>query len=69
MKETANGFEPYVNRAELQKIFGVSPRAGARGIGGGCPGVRVGSRGRGDARFRVAKIDAWLEHRTEVAKR
>lgn len=69
MKEPANGFEPYVNRAELQEIFGVSPRTVARWISEGCPCVRIGSGGRGDPRFRVSKIDAWLENRTEVAKR
>lgn len=61
--------ESYINRAGLQKRFGVSARTVARWISNGCPCIRIGQNGRGDPRFRFSKVESWLEAQAEVAKR
>jgi phage terminase Nu1 subunit (DNA packaging protein) len=62
-------FEEYVGRKELQKHFKVSARTVARWMLEECPCIRIGTGGRGDPRFRISKVESWLDIRTEVAKR
>lgn len=61
--------ENYVRRAELGKFFTVSQRTISRWLREGCPCVRIGASGRGDARFRISAVEEWLNARTEIAKR
>ena len=61
--------ERYVKRAELQKYFGVSTRTIARWLLENCPCVRIGSQGEGDPRFKISRVEAWLETRSELARR
>lgn len=64
-----NSSEGYVNRVGLQKHFGVSTRTIARWLFEDCPCIRIGSHGKGDPRFKISRVEAWLETRSEVAKR
>lgn len=61
--------ENYVRRVELAKFFTVSQRTISRWLCEGCPCLRIGARGRGDARFRLSEVEEWLNARTETAKR
>lgn len=61
--------EAFVQGKELRKFFGISERQFTRWLKEGCPCVRVGSDGRGQARFRISAVEAWLEARTAAAKR
>ncbi|MGN0861083.1 MAG: helix-turn-helix transcriptional regulator [Candidatus Spyradosoma sp.] len=62
-------FETYITRKEICAAFGISERQIARWLKEGCPCVRIGAGGRGDPRFRVSAVEAWLTARTEAAKR
>ena len=64
-----NEFEGYVKNKELRKYFNVSARTVARWLRENCPCIRIGAGGEGDPRFRISEVEAWLNVRTEVAKR
>lgn len=68
MKDTETR-ELYIRRNELCAAFTVSERTVFRWLREGCPCVRIGARGKGDARFKVSEVEAWLLRRMEIEKR
>ncbi|MGN0834685.1 MAG: helix-turn-helix transcriptional regulator [Candidatus Spyradosoma sp.] len=61
--------ENYVTRREICEAFRISERQIARWLKEGCPCVRIGAGGKGDPRFRVAQVEAWLTARMNAAQR
>lgn len=61
--------EKFITKSELCEFFSVSERTVFRWLREGCPCVRIGARGKGDARFRVSNVEVWLNNRSELAKR
>lgn len=61
--------EKFITKDSLCEFFSVSERTVWRWLREGCPCVRIGAGGRGDARFRASDVEAWLNNRSEVAKR
>lgn len=61
--------EKFITKSELCEFFTVSERTVFRWLREGCPCVRIGTGGKGDARFRVSNVEAWLNNRSELAKR
>ncbi len=59
----------YTTRKELCAVFTVSERTVFRWLREGCPCVRIGKGGKGDARFKVSEVEEWLIRRTEVSQR
>lgn len=59
----------FVDRRTLATAFCVSTRTVSRWLQEGCPCLRVGRGGKGDARFKLADVESWLSARSIAANR